>query len=59
MLSGWSRQKEGQTVKQLTDRLSVHQLGALTTLLLLALWGLAVLWLHLFTPAGADAFEMV
>jgi CubicO group peptidase (beta-lactamase class C family) len=45
-------------MKRLTDRFSAHQLGALITLFLLALWGLGVLWIHLVTAAGADTFEM-
>lgn len=45
-------------MKERTDRFSPRQLGALITLLALAVWGLAVLWIHLVTPAGADMFEM-
>jgi CubicO group peptidase (beta-lactamase class C family) len=37
---------------------TIHEVGALATLLMLAIWGLLVLRVHLVTPAGADVFEM-
>ena len=37
---------------------TVHQIGALIALLGLAIWGLAVLWIHMVAPASADTFAM-
>jgi hypothetical protein len=37
---------------------TAHQIGAFIALLVLVIWGLAVLWVHMVTPAGADVFEM-
>jgi CubicO group peptidase (beta-lactamase class C family) len=38
---------------------TAHQIAALATLVAVALWGLAVLWLHATTPAGAHVDEIV
>jgi CubicO group peptidase (beta-lactamase class C family) len=35
-----------------------HQIGALVTLLIVALWSTAVVWIHTVTPASGDTREM-
>jgi CubicO group peptidase (beta-lactamase class C family) len=38
---------------------TAHQIGALSTLVAVALWGAAVLWIHVTRPAGAHVDEIV
>ena len=38
---------------------SIHQIGALITTIILAVWGIWVTWLHMTKPLGIDHTEIV
>jgi CubicO group peptidase (beta-lactamase class C family) len=45
--------------KRFAQKATPHQIGALVALMAVAIWGVAVLWLHAVTPAGAHVDEIV
>ena len=38
---------------------TTHQIGALITMVIMAVWGVSISWLHMTRPLGADQMEIV